>query len=121
MAKASYVVLRTDSQKAETIGPRATVFNSFKNADEYARGMRDRYTHQTFIVCQAVAAYEMHLAGTVMALLPDGAGAEHGAVKRQSQRLAKRNLPETTDSKNIVEMRSRKADGKYAEEARRKS
>ena len=107
MSGPSYIVLRAENRKAETIGPRATVFNSFKKADEYAKALRDRYTHQTFIVCQAVAVYEVHLAATVKALLSDGREAGYGGAKRQSGKPAKPKFAETAGGKNIVEMRSR--------------
>ena len=53
-----YTVLRVDNGKVSTFGPTGQVFTSFKRADQHAKVLRDRYTEQRFILCQAVAIYE---------------------------------------------------------------
>lgn len=58
MSEPVFVVLRAQSETVETIGPAGQAFTSFKDADAFAKQMRNRYSQQTFYVCQAVAVYE---------------------------------------------------------------
>jgi len=114
MGKSHFIVLRTDNEKAETIGPRAMILDSFKKADKFAKALSDRYPHQTFIVCQAVAVYQVRLISSVSALVPDEAEPGHRANERQSQTLAKQRQRNSASAKNIVEMSSRNTNGKRA-------
>jgi hypothetical protein len=60
-----FVVLRAQTDAVQTIGPTGQAFTSFKQADAFAKEMRDQYSHQTFYVCQTVAVYEVQSRATV--------------------------------------------------------
>ena len=60
-----FVVLRGNSHAVQTIGPSGQAFRSVKEAGAFAKAMSDRYTQQTFYVCQAVAIYEVQGRATV--------------------------------------------------------
>ena len=63
-----FLVMRGDGEVFETLGPKATTFDSFDAADKYARKMLDQHTGQRFVVCQAVSAYEIEQVRSVKML-----------------------------------------------------
>jgi 1,4-dihydroxy-2-naphthoyl-CoA synthase len=85
--------MRGDGAGFETVGPKTTAFDSFDAADTYARKMLNQHTGQRFVVCRAVAAYEVEQVNSVKMLADDACKSEATAG----------------DAKNILEMPSRKA------------
>ena len=65
MSESLFVVLRGHSSAVQTIGPEGRAFSNFKEADAFAKELRNRYTQQTFYLCQAVAIYEVQGRATV--------------------------------------------------------
>ena len=65
-----FVVLRAHSDTVQTVGPAGQAFSSFEKADAFAKEMRDRYTQQSFYLCQAIAVYEVKGRATVETIAP---------------------------------------------------
>ena len=88
-----YFVMRSDGAGYETVGPKATAFDGFEAADAHARIMLDQHSGQRFVVCRAVAAYEVEQIKSVKLLAEDS---------HENKAMA-------GDAKNVLEMPSRKA------------
>lgn len=112
--KALYVVLRTSSDTVETIGPAGATFASFGDADRYAKALRDRYTAQAFIVCEAVAAYATQMMGTVATFESDKPTSERKKKLPKQSDTAPSSSPTSPDDEdeNVFPMHPRAAAGK---------
>ncbi len=97
-----FVVLRAQSDTVQTIGPSGHTFGSFKEADAFAKELRNQYSQQTFYVCQAVAAYEVQSRATVKKFaLPEV------QKKRSKESGTKENGPAAPSSPNVYPMPAR--------------
>lgn len=93
MSGNAYLVMRSDGAGFETVGPRSTAFDNFDAADAHARKMLDQHNGQRFVVCRAVAAYEVEQVTSVKLLAEDSC----------------ENKSTPPDTKNILPMPSLKA------------
>ena len=92
-----YFVMRSDGAGFETVGPKATAFAGFDDADKYARKMLDQHTGHLFVVCRAVASYKVEQVKSVKLLADDS---------RENEATA-------GNAKNVLELPSRKAMQRY--------
>ena len=111
MSDAIYVVLRTANDTVETIGPAGAKFASFDEADTYARSLRDRYTFQSFIVCEALTAYETRMTGSVSRL-----GSEKPVARRKEKAVKDEEMATEAaamlEDENVLQIHPRKVTAK---------
>ena len=93
MSGNGYFVMRSDGAGFETVGPLSAAFESFDAADAHARKMLDQHSGQRFVVCRAIAAYEIEQVKSMKML--DGDTTESNAP--------------AAEAKNVLAMPSRKA------------
>lgn len=93
MSGNGYFVMRSDGAGFETVGPLSTAFDSFDAADAQARKMLDQHSGQRFVVCRAVAAYQIEQVKSMKTLDAEMTG----------------NKAMAAEAKNILAMPSRKA------------
>lgn len=97
-----FVVLRAQTDTVQTIGPSGQAFTSFKQADAFAKEMRNQYSQQTFYVCQAIAVYEVQSRATVKKIaLPEP------QKKRAKEVSPKAGDPASPSSPNVYPMPAR--------------
>lgn len=66
-----FLVMRSNGAAFETVGPRSTAFDNLEAADKYARKMLDQHVGQRFMICKAIAAYEVEQVTSVKMLDDD--------------------------------------------------
>ena len=97
-----FVVLRADADTVQTIGPSGQAFESFKQADAFAKEMRNQYSQQTFYVCQTVAVYEVQTRATVKRI-----ALAEPQKKRAKKSNAKESVSAAPSSPNVYPMPAR--------------
>ena len=111
MSDTLYVVLRVAYDTVETIGPAGAKFSSFAEADTYAKALRDRYTLQSFVVCEAVTAYETRMTGSVTRL-----SADKPVPRRKEKALKEEKVAAATaalhEDENVLQIHPRKVTAK---------
>ena len=107
MSAQLYVVLRKVNDTVETIGPAGAKFDSFEEADRYAKALRDRYTAQNFVVCEAICAYATEMMATVTKFGSDSQKSKRARKAPKQKEAAKKD----TDNEDVFPMHARKAAG----------